>query len=402
MTWADGKYGLARIFMVDQPVSSMSFSVLGLSPVFLKTLQAEGYAKPTPIQQQAIPLVIANKDVLGIAKTGSGKTAGYVLPLLQQLEQAAVSTYREPTVLVLVPTRELADQVQQVFQTFIPAVTGRLTCLAVYGGVSINTQMQTIGKANIVVATPGRLLELLEKNAVRLSSIATLVLDEADKMLNLGFKEEVGRILELLPPKRQNLLFSATLSDDLSLFQQLVLNDPQVIKIAAETDGIELIHQLAYLVSEEKKGPLLRYLIKHGDLKQVLVFASSILKADAITNKLLKNRIHAAAVHSKLSQQTRRFTLQQFKAGQLRVLVATDLLARGIDIEFLPCVINYELPRSPKDYLHRIGRTGRAESPGDAISLVSPEEMDHFKVIQKKMGIRVKILSGDQIDVQGY
>jgi ATP-dependent RNA helicase RhlE len=156
------------------------------------------------------------------------------------------------------------------------------------------------------------------------------------------------------------------------------------------------------LVSEEKKGPLLRYLIKHGDLKQVLVFASSTLKADAITNKLLKNRIHAAAVHSKLGQQTRRFTLQQFKAGQLRVLVTTDLLARGIDIEFLPCVINYELPRSPKDYLHRIGRTGRAESPGDAISLVSPEEMDHFKVIQKKMGIRVKILSGDQIDVQGY
>lgn len=380
----------------------MSFSVLGLSPVFLKTLQAVGYAKPTPIQQQAIPLVIANKDVLGIAKTGSGKTASYVLPILHQLEQAAISTYREPTVLVLVPTRELADQVQQVFQTFIPAVTGRLTCLAVYGGLSINTQMQAIGKANIVVATPGRLLELLEKNAVRLSSIATLVLDEADKMLNLGFNEEVSRILALLPPKRQNLLFSATLSDDLSLFQQLILNDPQVIKIAAETDSIELIHQLAYLVSEEKKGPLLRYLIKHGDLKQVLVFASSTLKADAITNKLLKNRIHASAVHSKLSQQTRRFTLQQFKAGQLRVLVATDLLARGIDIEFLPCVINYELPRSPKDYLHRIGRTGRAESPGDAISLVCPEEMDHFKVIQKKMKIRVKILSGDQIDVQGY
>ena len=380
----------------------MSFSLLGLSPIFLKTLQAEGYAKPTPIQEQVIPVVIANKDLLGIAKTGSGKTAGYVLPILNRLEQVAVSTYREPTVLVLVPTRELADQVQQVFQTFIPALTGRPTCLAVYGGVSINTQMQAIGKANIVVATPGRLLDLLEKNAVRLSSIATLVLDEADKMLNLGFKEDVDRILALLPPKRQNLLFSATLSDDLSQFQQLILNEPQVIKIAAETDDIELIHQLAYLVSEEKKGPLLRYLIKHGDLKQVLVFASSTLKADAITNKLLKNRIHAAAVHSKLGQQTRRFTLQQFKAGQLRVLVTTDLLARGIDIEFLPCVINYELPRSPKDYLHRIGRTGRAESPGDAISLVSPEEMDHFKVIQKKMGIRVKILSGDQIDVQGY
>lgn len=380
----------------------MSFTALGLSPGFLLALNAEGYSEPTPIQQAAIPAVIGKKDVLGIAKTGSGKTAGYVLPILHNLQTAAASRHREPTVLVLVPTRELADQVHQVFQTFLPALGERPTCLAVYGGVSINTQMQTIGKADIVVATPGRLLELVEKNAVRLSSIATLVLDEADKMLNLGFKEEVDRILALLPPKRQNLLFSATLGDDLSRIQQMVLRNPLVIKIAGEADGIDLIHQLAYLVSEEKKGPLLRYLIKHGNLKQVLVFASSTIKADGIVNKLLKNKIHAASVHSKLSQQTRRDTLRQFKAGELRVLVATDLLARGIDIEFLPCVINYELPRSPKDYIHRIGRTGRAESPGDAISLISPAEMDHFQLIQKKMGKRVKILSGDGIDLQGY
>ena len=379
----------------------MSFTSLGLAPALLKALKAEGYSEPTPIQRVAIPAVIGKKDVLGIAKTGSGKTAAYVLPILHNLQAAAVSQYREPTVLVLVPTRELADQVQQVFQTFIPALTERLTCLAVSGGVSINPQMQAIGKVDILVATPGRLLELIGKNAVRLSSIATLVLDEADKMLNLGFKEEVDRILALLPPKRQNLLFSATLSEDLCLIQQLILRDPQVIKIAAETDGIDLINQLAYLVSEEKKGPLLRYLIKHGDLKQVLVFASSTLKADGIVNKLLKNRIHAAAVHSKLSQQTRRDTLRQFKSGELRVLVATDLLARGIDIEFLPCVINYELPRSPKDYIHRIGRTGRAENPGEAISLISPLEMDHFRVIEKKMGKRVKILHGDQLDLQG-
>jgi ATP-dependent RNA helicase RhlE len=380
----------------------MSFNSLGLAPALLNALNAEGYSEPTPIQREVIPAVIGKKDVLGIAKTGSGKTAGYVLPILHNLQAATVSSYREPTVLVLVPTRELADQVQQVFQTFIPFLTGRVTCLAVSGGVSINPQMQAVGKADIVVATPGRLLELVEKNAVRLSSIGTLVLDEADKMLNLGFKEEVDRILTLLPLKRQNLLFSATLGDDLSRVQQVVLRNPQVIKIAAEVDEIDLIHQLAYLVSEEKKGPLLRYLIKHGDLKQVLVFASSTIKADGIVNKLLKNKIHAASVHSKLSQQTRRDTLRQFKAGELRVLVATDLLARGIDIEFLPCVINYELPRSPKDYVHRIGRTGRAESPGDAISLISPEEMDHFKVIQKKMGKRVKILSGDQLDLQGY
>ena len=380
----------------------MSFTSLGLTPALLKALEVAGYSRPTPIQQQAIPAVLGKKDVLGIAKTGSGKTAGYVLPILHNLQTAKAFQYREPTVLVLVPTRELADQVHEVFQTFLPALTERLTCLAVYGGVSLNLQMQAIGKANIVVATPGRLLELVEKNAVRLSSIATLVLDEADKMLNLGFKEEVDRILALLPPKRQNLLFSATLSEDLGLIQQLILREPQVIKIADEADEIDLINQLAYLVSEEKKGPLLRYLIKHGELKQVLVFASSTVKADGIVNKLLKNRIHAAAVHSKLSQQARRYTLQQFKSGELRVLVATDLLARGIDIEFLPCVINYELPRSPKDYIHRIGRTGRAESPGDAISLISPEEMDHFKVIQKKMGKRVKILYGDGIDVQGY
>ncbi len=379
----------------------MSFTSLGLAPALSKALQTAGYTVPTPIQTEAIPAVLGRRDVLGIAKTGSGKTVSYVLPILHNL-QTASSRYREPTVLVLVPTRELADQVHRVFHNFLPALTARLTCLAVSGGVSINPQMQEIGKANIVVATPGRLLELIEKNALRLSSIATLVLDEADKMLNLGFKEEVDRILALLPPKRQNLLFSATLGHDLTQIQQVMLNDPLVIKLATETNDIELIHQLAYLVSEEKKGPLLRYLIKHGVRQQVLVFASSTIKADGIVHKLLKNRIHAAAIHSRLSQQARRDTLHQFKAGELRVLVATDLLARGIDIEFLPCVINYELPRSPKDYIHRIGRTGRAENPGEAISLVSPAEMSHFQVIQKKMGKQVKILSGDLIDMQGY
>lgn len=379
----------------------MSFTSLGLAPAFLNALAAEGYSEPTPIQREAIPAVIGKRDVLGIAKTGSGKTAGYVLPILHNL-RAAASSYREPTVLILVPTRELADQVQQVFQYFLTDLSPRPICQAVYGGVSINPQMKTIGKADIVVATPGRLLELIEKNAVRLSSIATLVLDEADKMLNLGFKEEMDRILTLLPAKRQNLLFSATLSPDLTSLRQVLLNDPQVIKIEEESDGIDLIHQLAYLVAEEKKGPLLRYLIKQRDPKQILIFASSTIKADGIVNKLLKNRIHAAAVHSKLSQQTRQFNLQEFKSGDLRVLVATDLLARGIDIEFLPCVINYELPRSPKDYIHRIGRTGRAENSGEAISLISPAEAEHFQVIQKKMGKRVTILSGDHIDARGY
>ena len=380
----------------------MTFTSLGLEPAFLKVLAAEGFSEPTPIQQQAIPVITAKKDLLGIAKTGSGKTLAYVLPILRGLQTAVASRYREPTALVLVPTRELAAQVQDVFQTFLPSAGGRLICQAIYGGGSVNSQMQSIGKADIIVATPGRLLDLVEKNAVSLSAIATLVLDEADKMLNLGFKEEMNRVFALLPPKRQNLLFSATLSEDLDSIQQVLLKDPQVIKIAVEPDDVALIHQLAYLVAEEKKGPLLRYLIKQGDLKQVLVFASSTVKADSIVNKLLKNRIHAAAVHSKLSQQSRQFNLQEFKAGDLRVLVATDLLARGIDINFLPCVINYELPRSPNDYLHRIGRTGRAESPGHAISLISPQEMEHFRMIEKKMQTRVKILSGDSIDLQGY
>jgi ATP-dependent RNA helicase RhlE len=380
----------------------MPFTSLGLAPAFLNALAAQGFSAPTPIQLRVIPAVIAKKDILGIAKTGSGKTLGYVLPILHGLQMAAASRYREPTVLVLVPTRELAGQVHDVFQTFLPSTADRFTCQAVYGGAPINPQMQEIGKADVIVATPGRLLELIEKNAVRLTSVSTLVLDEADKMLNLGFKDEMNRILALLPPKRQNLLFSATLSEDLAAIQQVLLKDPQVIKIAVETDDIVLIQQLAYLVSEEKKGPLLRFLIKHGDLKQVLVFASSVIKADSIVNKLLKNRIHAAAIHSKLSQQSRQFNLEEFKSGGLRILVATDLLARGIDISFLPYVINYELPRSPKDYLHRIGRTGRAESPGQAISLISPQEIEHFRMIEKKMGTHVKILSGDQIDVQGY
>lgn len=380
----------------------MSFATLGLDPAFLSALEAAGYSEPTAVQRAAIPAVIAQKDVLGIARTGSGKTAGYVLPVLHHLQNARISQYREPSVLVLVPTRELAEQVQQVFQSFIPVLPKRPVCLAVSGGVSINPQMQVIGNVDILVATPGRLLELVDKNAVRLSSIGTLVLDEADKMLNLGFKDEVDRILALLPRVRQNLLFSATLSGDLSRMEQVLLRDPLVIRIEEEADEIELINQTAYLVAEEKKGPLLRYLIKHGDLKQVLVFASSTIKADGIVNKLLKNRIHAAAIHSKLGQQTRRDTLRQFKAGELRVLVATDLMSRGIDIEFLPCVINYELPRSPKDYIHRIGRTGRAENPGDAISLINPGEVDHFNVIQKQMGKRVRTLSGDAINVQGY
>jgi len=380
----------------------MSFSSLGILPTLIQQLDLHGYVHPTPIQSGAIPAIMDQKDLLGIAKTGSGKTASFVLPILQNLQLNPIRQHREPSVLVLVPTRELADQVNQVFQDFLPALSEQLNCLAVYGGVSINPQMQALGRVNILVATPGRLLELIEKNAVKLSSISTLVLDEADKMLNLGFKDEVDQILSLLPKRRQNLLFSATLSKDISAIQHVLLHDPVLVSITSEADEIDLINQRGYFVSEERKGPLLRYLIKHENLQQVLVFASSIHKVDAIVNKLCKNKIDANAIHAKMSQQARRESLQDFKAGKLRVLVATDLLSRGIDIEYLPCVINYELPRSPKDYIHRIGRTGRAESPGDAISLVTPDELHHFRVIQKKMGKRVSMHQSDEIDLHGY
>lgn len=371
----------------------MPFSSLGLSTILLKTLADQSFIAPTPIQELAIPAILGKKDVLGIAKTGSGKTASYVLPLLANLQASTLLKNRNADVLVLVPTRELAEQVKEVFKMFSQGLTQPVKTLAVYGGVSINPQMMALQGVNVLVATPGRLLELIGANAVNLSNIQTLVLDEADKMLNLGFKDELNKILALLPVKRQNILLSATLSEDLEQINRILLHEPVVIKIEAEEASLDLIRQVAYVVSPEKKGPFLRYLINHHDMKQVLVFASSVQLVDAIVNKLRKNNIEAKGVHSKKSQGARTDALTHFKSGKLRVLVATDLMARGIDINYLPFVINYELPRSPKDYIHRIGRTGRADTPGDAISLVSESELHHFEIIQKKMGKQVELIT---------
>ena len=271
-----------------------------------------------------------------------------------------------------------------------------------YGGVSINPQMIKLQGVEVLVATPGRLLELVESKAVHLSDVKILVLDEADKMLNLGFKEEMTKIFSLLPKKRQNLLFSATLSEDVNNINTILLRDPEIIKIEGEENTLDLISQLAYFVSEERKGPLLRYIIKRNAMQQVLVFTSSVFKADLVADKLRINGIKASAIHSKKSQGAREEALNKFKSGKLRVLVATDLMARGIDIKFLPHVINYELPRSPKDYIHRIGRTGRAESPGEAISLIVPEDQHHFKIIQKKMGKWVTMIDSYDFDLHGY
>ncbi len=377
----------------------MPFTSLGLSPSLLIALSDQKYKAPFPIQIQAIPAILNRKDVLGIAPTGSGKTAGYVLPILMNLQGNTSTKNRHVNVLVLVPTRELSVQVGEVFNIFSKYLPQKIKTMAVYGGVSINPQLMGMQGVNVLVATPGRLLELIDSNGVHLSQIDTLVLDEADKMLNLGFAEEMNKIFALLPIKRQNLLFSATLSDDVNNINQVLLRKPLVIKIEEEILNINLISQIGYFVSEENKGPLLRYLIRQNNIKQVLVFASSVYKADNVSDKLRKNGIDAMAIHSKKSQGARTEALSKFKSGKLRVLVATDLMARGIDIKNLPHVINYELPRSPKDYIHRIGRTGRAESPGEAISFISPDDQHHFKIIQKKMGKWVTMIDSEGIDL---
>jgi len=384
----------------------MSFNSLGISGSLLETLETQNYTNPYPIQKEAIPAILEKKDVLGIAKTGSGKTASYVLPILMNLQEKSVKKSRHVRVLVLVPTRELAVQVQGVFKLFGETISQttpqKIKSLAVFGGASINPQMMALQGVDILVATPGRLLDLVEVNAVHLSDIDTLVLDEADKILNAGFKNEMNKIFDLLPPKRQNLLFSATLNDDIGTIHQVLLHDPVVIKIDSHEENIDLIVQSTYAVVAEKKGPLLRYLIKSREMTQVLVFTSSVARAERVADKLRKNGIDAKAIHSKRTQGVRTDLLTNFKEGKLQVLVATDLLSRGIDIEFLPYVINYELPRSPKIFIHRIGRTGRAERPGEAITLISPDEEQHFRVIEKKIKKRIARIPTDDLDLRKY
>lgn len=380
----------------------MSFANLGLSEPLLRALSDKKYTQPYPIQQQAIPAILAGKDVLGIAQTGSGKTAGFALPVLRQFQDWGFKDKRHIKSLVLVPTRELAVQVSMVFQELSAHIPEGITVTPVYGGVAVNPQMIDVHGTDILVATPGRLLELIDKNALSLSAVKILVLDEADKMLNLGFKDEMDRIFSLLPKKRQNLLFSATLSDDLNTINKGLLRNPVVVKVEEEVENIDLIRQFAYRIAEEKKGPLLRYLIRKQGMKQVLVFTSSTHRADAVAQKLSQNGVEAFAIHSKKTQAAREQALDFFKRGKVRVLVATDLIARGIDIENLPFVINYELPRSPKDYIHRIGRTGRAGTTGEAISLISPEEEHHFKVIQKKMKKHVTQSDGNALNLKGF
>lgn len=382
--------------------SSQNFDTLGLSPLLLAAMTGLKYSRPTPIQERTIPAILFGKDVLGIAQTGSGKTAAYVLPILQRLlEEQWPMKDRHVPVLVLVPTRELAVQVETVFQELINGLPEKVKVTAVFGGVSINPQMIGMQGVQVLIATPGRLLDLIGSRSVHLSAVKVLVLDEADRMLDLGFQEEVDRLLALLPKKRQNLLFSATLNQAVDGITQLVLHKPEVIQVGDTPQEVTLIEQRAYRVSQERKGPFLRYLIQSMEMQQVLIFTASSHSADHVADKLNKNGIDALATHGKKSNHARQQALADFKAGKLRALVATDLLSRGIDIEHLPFVINYELPRSPKDYVHRIGRTGRAQRSGVAFSIITPEDQPHFKVIQKKMKQWVTLEGTDDIDLKG-
>ena len=383
--------------------TSSLFRTLGLSESLLTSIAALHYTTPTPIQQQAIPAVLFGKDVLGIADTGSGKTLSYALPILQRLQEEKWNMQsRHVAVLVLVPTRELAVQVETVFNDVSAGLPEKVKTMAVFGGVSINPQMIGMQGVQVLIATPGRLLDLIDSKAVHLGEVKMLVLDEADKMLNLGFQEEMDKLLALMPRKRQNLLFSATLSAAVNEITQVILHKPEVIQVTTEPQEITLIKQRAFRVEKEHKGPFLRYLIRSMDMQQVLIFTASSHSADHVADKLEKNGIDAKATHGKKSNHARQQALADFKAGKIRVLVTTDLLSRGIDIEFLPYVINYELPRSPKDYVHRIGRTGRAEHPGEAFSIVTPEDQPHFKVIQKKMGQWLTLEGTDDVDLKRF
>lgn len=380
----------------------MTFAELGLSQSILNSIQAAGFEKPFPVQEKVIPVMLAGKDVMGLAKTGSGKTASFVLPILDNLQNQNTTRDRNINVLVLVPTRELAVQIEEEFKLFSKNLKRKIKTMAVYGGVSINPQMIGLVGVEILIATPGRLLDLIGHNALGISRVEQLVIDEADKMFQLGFGDEMNQLISMMPKHKQVALFSATLNDKVEEIKERLGIDPVFVEIDKEEIDIENIKQRAYLVNAESKGPFLRYLIKENKMEQVLVFVSATRTADNLVEKLKKNGIVAQAIHGQKAQGARTKNLSDFKKGGVRVLVATDLIGRGIHIESLPFVINFELPRSPLDYVHRIGRTGRANETGEAISILTEADLHHFKVIQKKMGKRVEVEDARETNLHGY
>jgi len=378
----------------------MSFDSLGLSAEILRAVSEQGYTEPTPVQRQAIPVVLQEKDILAGAQTGTGKTAGFTLPLLQLLSRHCQGKGRRPIrALVLTPTRELAAQVQEsveVYGKYLP-----LKSTVIFGGVKINPQIEKLRHGvDILVATPGRLLDHAQQKTVDLSHIEILVLDEADRMLDMGFIHDIRKVLALLPARRQNLLFSATYSEEIKTLADKLLNQPELIEVARRNTAAETVAQRVFPVDRERKRELLSHLIGSQNWRQVLVFTRTKHGANRLAQQLEKDGLSAAAIHGNKSQGARTRALAGFKQGEVRVLVATDIAARGLDIDQLPHVVNYELPNVPEDYVHRIGRTGRAGNEGEAISLVCVDEHKLLRDIERllKREITKEVLPGYEPD----
>ncbi|MBB6132473.1 DEAD/DEAH box helicase [Oxalobacteraceae sp. CFBP 8763] len=385
----------------------MSFSSLGLSDAIVRAVTEQGYTAPTPIQSQAIPTVLNGGDLLAGAQTGTGKTAGFTLPILHRLSTdtigAAQKNKTSPRViraLVLTPTRELAAQVEESVRLY--GTYTNLNSAVIFGGVGINPQIKLLKHGvDILVATPGRLLDHAGQGTVDLSKVEILILDEADRMLDMGFIHDIRKVLALLPAKRQNLLFSATFSEEIKTLADRLLNNPQMIEVARRNSTVEVIAQKIHPVDRDKKHPLLSHLIKSNNWTQVLVFTRTKHGANKLVEQLGKDSIGAMAIHGNKSQSARTKALAEFKDGSLQVLVATDIAARGIDIDQLPHVVNYDLPNIPEDYVHRIGRTGRAGATGEAVSLVCVDEHQMLKDIEKliKQTLPREVIEGFEPDM---
>ena len=375
----------------------MTFDQLDLSPPLLQALAEQGYDQPTPVQEKAIPVILQGKDILAGAQTGTGKTAGFALPLLQLINNQPLPKKPHPVrALILTPTRELAMQVYESFKTYgrhLPFFSE-----VVFGGVSINNQIKRLELgADILVATPGRLLDLLYQKKVNLSQVQFLVLDEADRMLDMGFIRDIKKIIKTLPKQRQNLLFSATYSKEIKILATELLHMPVEVAIERKNVAADTVSQRVYPVRREDKRDLLSWLIGHGNWQQVLVFVRTKHGADRLSRQLIRNGIRCAALHGNKSQGARTRALDEFKQGKITALIATDIAARGLDIDQLPHVVNFDLPAVAEDYVHRIGRTGRAGSEGESISLVSPEEAHLLADIEKLLKKQIS-----RVDDTGY